>query len=73
MARNWSGEGIPNLVLCGVPNEKELLSLLEEYRDLVECYHFIEPDLNNEYTAFCTKPVTPDKKRLFRKLKLIKI
>lgn len=61
----------PHLVLCGVRNESALAKSLNRIKDAgIACQEFKEPDIGNQLTAFATKPVSGDSRRLFKSFKL---
>lgn len=62
---------ISSIVLCGVPDEREL----EKAHWMVEqsgirSYLFREPDLGDEATALATEPIFGSKRKLFSKFNL---
>lgn len=63
----------PHLVVLEIDNEKNLLKIPEMLQQLdIRYTPFIEPDRNFETTAIATEPVSSDKRKHFRKFKLLK-
>lgn len=62
----------PNLVVCTVPNERELIALLEDvvHQGILACA-FQEEDLQGQTTAFATALVSGSQRKAFRKCPLL--
>lgn len=59
------------LIVCEVPNEDKLRSLLENTRQRgISCVAFSEPDMGNQMTAFATEPLSEAKKKNLKSLRL---
>lgn len=64
----------PNVVILGVKNENELNVCQREIREKgINFTTFREPDINDEMTALATEVVSKEKKKHFRKYKLLSI
>lgn len=66
-------EESPNLVICTVENDDILNE--EFFRVLncdISCVMFHEADMDNQTTAFATRLVSGDERKVFSKLKLLK-
>jgi hypothetical protein len=62
----------PHLVVCGVADESALLRALQSARQAeIPCREFVEPDLDNQVTAFATAPIAGKLRRHFRKYRLL--
>lgn len=64
----------PSLVVIEIENEIELRktkALLEEM--CIKFAEFYESDLNNEMTSITTEPLTKDGKKVFRKMKILRL
>lgn len=62
---------ITSVVICGVPNEDSLISILSKTESKgIKAVLFKEPDINNQATAFATEPITNDNRKIFSNLKL---
>jgi hypothetical protein len=60
-------------VLIGVKSELQLEKALAHVRSVgVACFPFHEADLDGQMTAFATRIVGGDERRLFRKYQLFK-
>lgn len=62
----------PSLVVLGIPNEKELLTVHDRCTAAgIQCTTFQEDDLNREHTALATEPLDNGKRKVFREYKLL--
>ncbi len=62
----------PHLVLLGVDTEEDLLSLHETLvKNQVSVTLYWEEDFNNAFTSLATAPLSGDKRRLFKKYRLL--
>lgn len=65
---------IPNLVVLGVDNEQKLIKTKNKLDQLgIKTEIFLEPDIDKQYTALCTEPVSGLTRRVFRNYKLLKV
>lgn len=75
MGRDLERPAVPlvdNLIVLGVRDTRALLEAREYLeRHGVRHYLFHEPDYNTGYTALCTEPVCPTRKRLFKRWQLV--
>lgn len=63
----------PHLILCGVNNESALKREASKLQALgVRFAKFHEADCNNELTAVATELISGDRRRYFRRYKLLK-
>ncbi len=63
----------PNLVVCTIRDEESLKEMLEMvHRSGINACSFQEEDLNGETTAFATELISGEKRRVFRKCRLMK-
>jgi hypothetical protein len=60
-----------NLVVCGVKDEATLEEIYLNTWPIKKC-RFHEPDMMNQLTAFGTEPISGNKRRVFKKYKLLK-
>jgi peptidyl-tRNA hydrolase len=68
--QNWVH---PHLVVCGVENERKLLTEYEKLSKIgVKTKVFYEEDRNNEATALASEIVFGEDRKYFRKYKLLK-
>jgi hypothetical protein len=73
VARQFSVPLHEHVVLCAVPNERQLLRWQSKIASSgIAVCAFREPDLGNEFTALATEPVYGEDRRLFRQLQLVK-
>lgn len=64
----------PSLVVCGIPNERQLLSTFTEISSThIPVTIFREPDLENQATAIATGLLEQKDRKHFRKLKLLRL
>jgi hypothetical protein len=64
---------VSSFVVCAVPDEAALRQAAAVCSlNGIRQYLFIEPDLDNQATAFATEPISGDQRRAFRKLPLWK-
>lgn len=62
-----------HLVLCGIPSENKLLEEAAKLEARGIAYTlFQEPDLNNQFTALATTPISHGCRRFFRSWQLWK-
>ena len=67
-----SGEVHPNVIVCGLPDERALNHCVAHLAQLgVRHRAFREPDLSGQLTAVATEPVPRGRKRLFRQYRLL--
>ncbi len=63
---------VPNLVVCTVYNELELLDWLDKIKSKnIPIHQFREPDLDNSLTAVATAPMSNGQRKIFRPLPLL--
>lgn len=66
-------EQISSIVVCSIPNEKELLKAMDRIEAHgVRVVLFREPDLNGEATALATEPIPSSERRKLCKYPLWK-
>lgn len=59
------------MVLCQVASQEGLFDAEMRLNYLgIETHKFYEPDNNLEYTALCSRPVSGEERKIFRKYKL---
>jgi hypothetical protein len=64
----------PNLVVVGIDHEDKLHRTLHKIKQSgVECIPFIEPDRNDELTAFATEPIQGERRHLFRRYNCLRV
>ncbi len=64
----------PNLVVVGIDNEAKLHRTLQKILEQgVRCVPFIEPDRDDEMTAFATEPIFSDRRHLFRRFNCFRV
>jgi len=62
----------PHLVVCGIPNQRQLVQCLERLQKLgVSHRPFYEPDQDDELTAIATEPIFNQRRRLFRRYRCL--
>ena len=64
----------PHLVLIGV-NDENSLKDISKYISIndIEFSEWREPDRNNELTSIATEPISGDRRKIFKKFKLLNI
>lgn len=66
-------EGTPSIVLLKAESEKILRQHLTSVaKSGITCYAFFEPDIGNEMTAFATKPLNEEQRKMLRQFKLVR-
>lgn len=64
----------PHLVVIGIDHEEKLRSIFSKIeQNGVRCIPFIEPDFDNEMTAFATEPILEDRRHLFRRFNCLRL
>ena len=72
MAKHETVEGTPSIVMLGVADEKELRQVLTKTAQAgIKCYAFFEPDIGHQMTAFATRLVNNEERRIFKGYKLL--
>ena len=62
------------LIVIEVKNEDSLMDEINRLENKgIKCAVFYEPDFNIGYTAFCTEPISDNKKNIFKKYKLLAV
>lgn len=62
----------PNLVVCAVANEGELLAAFNRLKELgVSCCSWSEDDMQGQLTAVATAPLTGEARRPLKRFKLL--
>jgi hypothetical protein len=60
-------------VVIGIDHEEKLRRTLSKMEQSgIRCIPFIEPDQNNEMTAFATEPIQGDRRHLFRRFNCLR-
>lgn len=73
MASHYGIEGIPNLVLIGVPNQATLRDIsLELSVNQIPHWDWTEPDFDFGFTAICTAPIQGQQRRALAQYQLWK-
>lgn len=64
-------EGIPSLVVIGVPHENSMKKVIAKLKELqLAHYEWIDPDFNESVTAIATIPLTVNQKDFLRNYRL---
>ena len=63
----------PSLILCTAKSEEQLQRAADNLEaNGIQLKRFYEPDIGNQMTAFATKPLSGDERKLFKKFQLLK-
>lgn len=66
-------DGVPSIVLLKAESEDILKEQLSYVSDSgIECYPFVEPDIGFQMTAFATKPINAEQRKLLKHFKLVR-
>lgn len=73
MGKHVEIEGTPSIVLLKAEDEKILRSYLTEVaKSGIKCYAFFEPDIGHQMTAFATRPLNQEQRKLLKHFKLVR-
>lgn len=62
----------PSVIYVQVRNEKKLKEVMAKLLEMsIKFCSFVEPDLNNEFTAICTEPLVGEKRAYLKRFQLL--